>query len=120
MEERVCLECGEKIHGRVNKKFCSDQCRNTYNNRSKQSVNSYVRKVNQKLRKNRRILDEMNPNGKSKTTKEKLLAKGFDFQFFTNKYQTKEGRVYYYCYENGYLELDNDWYALVKKLDWMD
>ncbi len=120
MEDRLCLECGEKINGRVDKKFCTDQCRNTYNNRSNQSVNTYVRNVNQKLRKNRRILDGMNPNGKSKTTKEKLLAKGFDFQFFTNTYQTKDGRIYYYCYDNGYLELDNDWYALVKKLDWMD
>jgi hypothetical protein len=30
---KVCLECGEKIVGREDKKFCSDGCRNAYNNK---------------------------------------------------------------------------------------
>lgn len=33
IEEKTCLECGEKIIGRADKKFCSDQCRISYNNR---------------------------------------------------------------------------------------
>ena len=33
---KVCPECGEKIIGRVDKKFCSDYCRNAFNNKSKQ------------------------------------------------------------------------------------
>lgn len=30
--DKKCLECGEKIVGRADKKFCNDYCRNAYNN----------------------------------------------------------------------------------------
>ena len=33
MEHRECLECGEPLKGRVDKKFCSDYCRNSHNNK---------------------------------------------------------------------------------------
>ncbi len=32
-DRRVCPVCGEKISGRIDKKFCSDDCRSFYNNR---------------------------------------------------------------------------------------
>ena len=47
----------------------------------------------------------------------KLKEKGFDFQYFTNLYKTKDGVVYYYCYEQGYLPIENDFYVLVIKHD---
>ncbi|MDX1629941.1 MAG: hypothetical protein R3345_14635 [Fulvivirga sp.] len=115
MEEKACLECGIKIFGRADKKFCSDQCRNSYNNKLNSDTNNYVRNVNNILRKNRRILMELNPKGKSKAPKSRLLEKGFDFNYLTSIYTTKAGAQYHFCYEQGYLELDNDWYALVVK-----
>jgi hypothetical protein len=74
-----------------------------------------MRNINNKLRKNYRILSELNVEGKSKTTRAKLLSKGFDFEFFTNILQTKTGNTYYFLYDQGYLALDNDFYMLVKK-----
>ena len=117
MEEKECIECGTKIFGRLDKKFCSDQCRNTYNNRLNSDSTNYIRTVNNTLRKNRRILEQLTPNGKSKVNRSKLTEKGFDFNFHTNTYTTKAGATYYFCYEYGYLELDNDWFALVKRDD---
>lgn len=114
-----CLECGTEINGRIDKKFCDDQCRNTFNNRLKRDQNNYIRNVNNTLRKNRRILAELNPNGKSKAKREEMLLKGFNFNYFTNVYITKDKRTYYYCYDYAYLEIDNDWYALVMKKDWV-
>lgn len=114
-DQRTCPECGDKIIGRVDKKFCSDQCRNTFNNKSKGYSTSYVRKVNSILRKNRLIMESLNPNGKTKVHKNKLTTKGYDFNYHTNLYTTKTGNVYYFCYEHGYLELDNDFYALVTR-----
>jgi hypothetical protein len=111
--EKTCLECGAKITGRTDKKFCGDQCRNSYNNRLNSDNISLIRNTNNLLRKNRRILMELNPNGKTKTTREKLLTRGFDFQHFTSLYTTKDGAVYHYCYEQGYLQMDNDWFLLV-------
>ena len=112
---KTCLECGEKIVGREDKKFCSDGCRNAYNNKINKDSTNFMRNINNKLRKNYRILSEINTEGKSKTTRAKLLSKGFDFNFFTNILQTKTGNTHYFLYDQGYMLLDNDFYMLVKK-----
>lgn len=114
-EERPCPECGRPIFGRVDKKFCSDACRNAHNNRMNADSTNLVRNVNNVLRKNRRILCELNPEGKVKMKEEKLLRKGFDFEFFTNTYTTKAGHTYHYCYDQGYLRLDQGYVLLVVK-----
>lgn len=60
-------------------------------------------------------MSELNPNGKSKATRDKMTNKGFDFDFFTNILQTKTGNTYYFLYDQGYRSLDNDYFMLVKK-----
>lgn len=110
-----CLECSEKIVGREDKKFCSDGCRNAYNNKINKDSTNLMRNINNKLRKNYRILSDLNPDGKSKTTRSKLLSKGFDFEFCTSIYTTKTGNVYYFLYDQGYMALENEGYVLVKK-----
>jgi predicted nucleic acid-binding Zn ribbon protein len=112
-----CLECNEKIVGREDKKFCSDGCRNAYNNKINKDSTNFMRNVNNKLRKNYRILSELNANedGKSKTTRTKLMSKGFDFEFFTSIYTTKTGNTYYFLYNQGYRILEDEYYMLVKK-----
>jgi len=112
---KTCLECEEKIVGREDKKFCSDGCRNSYNNKINKDSSNFMRNINNKLRKNYRILSLLNVEGKSKTTKTKLLSKGFDFEFFTNILNTNTGNTYYFVYDQGYRFLDNDFYMLVKK-----
>lgn len=119
MNKKECLECGEEIYGRSDKKFCSDQCRNSYNNRLNSDANNYVRNVHNILRKNRRILEELNPKGKSKTTRSRMLERGFDFNYHTSTYTTKAGATYYFCYEFGYLPLEANIFALVKKQEYL-
>lgn len=119
MEEKSCLECGRVIYGRIDKKFCDDQCRNSYNNKQNADTNNYVRNVHSILRKNRRILEALNPSGKEKTHKNKLSEKGFDFNYHTSSYTTKAGATYQFCYDYGYLLLENDYVLLVKKKDEM-
>ena len=112
---KTCLECNDKIVGREDKKFCSDGCRNSYNNKINKDSTNFMRNVNNKLRKNYRILSALNVEGKSKTSRAKLLSKGFDFEFFTNFLNTKTGNTYYFIYDQGYLALENDYFMLVKK-----
>lgn len=112
---KVCLECGDKIVGREDKKFCSDGCRNAYNNKINKDHTNLMRTINNKLRKNYRVLCDLNPDDKTKTTRTKLLAKGFDFEFFTSIYTTKTGNTYYFLYDQGYMSVENDGFVLVKK-----
>lgn len=115
MEKKKCLECNEPIIGRVDKKFCNDMCRNAYNNKINSDSTNLVRNINNILRRNRRILEELNPENKTKVHRDKLVDKGFDFKYFTNVLKTQKGSVYYFCYEYGYLPLENNWYFLVKQ-----
>lgn len=113
--ERTCPECGDKIIGRADKKFCSDACRNMHNNSLNKDNKNLVRNVNNRLRKNYRILEKLNTEDKTKTTKERLSRLGFNFEYFTSIYTTKSGSTYFYLYDQGYLPLDNNFYLLVKK-----
>lgn len=120
--ERKCLECGIEIIGRSDKKFCSDQCRNTYNNKQNSDANSYVRHVNYQLRKNRRILElllEYYEKDVRKVKKSTLINEGYEFDFFTNILKTKQKKYYYFCYEYGILALENDFFAIVKNEDFL-
>ena len=103
MAERKCIECEMKLAGRRDQKFCSDYCRNTYNI----------------LRKNRRILASLNPNGKKTVDGITLAEEGFNFHYYTNVYTTRTGSTYYFCYEQGYLKMDDDKYMLVLKQDYV-
>lgn len=119
MEERSCLECGDKLRGRVDQKFCCDQCRNTYNNRLNQDSNKFVRRINGILRKNRRILSDLNPEGKITVDGVTLAEHGFNFHYYTNVYRTKTGSDYFFCYDHGYLKLEGDRYMLVHRQDYV-
>lgn len=112
--EKTCLECETAIFGRVDKKFCSDQCRNTYNNRHNSDATNYIRKVNNTLRKNRRILAGLNPEGKATVHRNQLVSKAFDFEYQTSTYTNRKGDTYIYCYDQGYLPLENDYFFLVR------
>jgi len=115
METRACLECGEAVKGRIDKKFCSDYCRNSYNNKVNKDSKNLIRNINNRLRKNYKILSELNLSGKTKVTRTKLYDKGFDFQLFTSIYTTKVGKTYFYVYDEGYLALENDFFLLIKR-----
>jgi hypothetical protein len=71
------------------------------------------------LRKNRRILAQLNPNGKKTVDGITLAEQGFNFHYFTNIYRTQKGSQYYFCYDFGYLKMDNDQYMLVQKQDYV-
>src|SRR5690349_2268083 len=111
---KTCLECGATFRGRIDKKFCSDQCRSTFNNRRNASQSEYIRNVNYVLRKNRRILLELNPHGKNKVRRDKLQLKGFDFSLFTSVCPTREGN-HYYCYDQGYIAIEHDQFLLTSR-----
>jgi len=119
IEKRYCKVCSEEIYGRRDKQYCSDYCRSTHFISTNTELTSFMRRVNYTIRKNRSILSQCNPKGKARIHKNKLIERGLNFDYFTNMYTTKAGKIYYFCYDQGYLELEDGYYALVVKEEYV-
>ncbi len=89
-------------------------CRNTHNNKQNAASTSLIRNTNYSLKKNYTILENICRDDKAKTTRSSLLEKGFDFNLITSIRTTKKGSTYHFVYDYGYLELDNDFFLVVK------
>jgi hypothetical protein len=117
MTDKKCLACDKPIKGRSDKKFCDDSCRNNYNNQLNSDSRPVMRNINNILRKNRRILEELLTNSNKKVLvveRKKLIEKGFHFEYFTEQNKPDKKKEYYYCYDYGYRTIDNDRVAAVK------
>ncbi len=117
--KKECIECADLFSGRADAKFCSDHCRSNYHNKHNLGRSEFVRKVNMKLKKNWKILNELNPDGKRNISKSDLTSLGFDFSYFTNTYVTKTGKEYRFCYDQGYIQTGSEWYTLVLKHEYV-
>jgi predicted nucleic acid-binding Zn ribbon protein len=117
--DKTCMACGRSIKGRADKKFCDDYCRNSYNNSINGDTTARMRTINNILRRNRRLLQDLLAASDEMTRcpRNRLLNAGFNFQYFTELYTTKKGSVYHFCYEYGYLPMEGDWVLVVKKKD---
>ena len=120
MEKRQCLECGDRMAGRKDKKFCCDQCRSAHFNRQNTEQTNFMRNITNLLRRNRRILCDLNPKGKAMVSKTDLLEEGFKFTYFTNEFKTQTGKIYRYCYDQGYVQMDNGQVALVLRKEYVE
>ncbi len=113
-----CLECAKTLKGRTDKKFCDDYCRNNYNNKLNSDKNKVVRNINNILRRNRRILEQLLSGNEEfvKINVEKLISANFDFKYCTHIYTTQKGQQYNFCYEYGYLRLEQNKVLIVRRL----
>ncbi|MDR2836406.1 MAG: hypothetical protein LBV69_09525 [Bacteroidales bacterium] len=113
--KRICPVCNSEFDGRVDKKFCCDQCRNTYNNQLNQEDLNFNREINKILKNNRKILKDLfAKNSNHKISKEKFLSLGYNFDYLTNFFKTKTGNIYYFCYDFGYIFLDENSISIVE------
>lgn len=110
---KVCLACEERIIGRSDKKFCSDSCRNTFNYQQNSLSTNYIRNITYILKRNRRILASLCKKNTAKTSKIKLLSKGFSFEYFTHLRITQKKQTYTFNFDYGYLELEPNLFLIV-------
>ena len=114
--DKHCIECGDPIRGRSDKKFCADSCRNAYHNRVNTDANNFVRNINNVLRRNRRILENACAQATRVVSRYQLARLGFDFRFFTHHIPEDEGNSVFYCYEFGYRQVDANSMSIVKDM----
>lgn len=107
-----CLECGEWMVGRIDKKYCDIECKNLFNNRLNRDENNLIRNVNNILRRNRRILSKYYSIGKDKVERDRLLQEGFQFRYYTGTYKSEEGNEFLFCYDQGYSVLNDGFVSL--------
>jgi len=102
---KPCLECSEPIgRGRIDRKFCSVECKNKYHNKESFADKMSMDKVQKILDKNRKILKEMyGRKDNDEIEKERLEKAGFDFDFQTHFKKTMYGNyTYTFCFDYGY------------------
>jgi hypothetical protein len=115
MQVKYCQECEQVLKGRTDKRFCNDSCRNAFNNRVNSKENNLMKKINNQLKRNRKILQMILGEEKMyKSNKAKLLAEGYALDYHTHRICTSKGNEYVFCYEFGYLDLGNDFILIVK------
>lgn len=113
--QKICRRCNGQIKGgRSDRKYCSATCRSHFNNDINSQSNNYMRNVNTILRRNKGILENLIPEEAAKVSKSTLTHKGFDFNYYTNSRTNTKGNIYYYCYEYGYMVIDEESCFLVR------
>jgi len=112
-QKKFCLVCETEMRGRRDKLFCSDYCRAVHNNNLHADKISFIRKINNIIRRNRRILISLNPRGNTIIHKLQLIEAGFAFQYHTNTQTTSTGKTYIFCYDQGYTALTGGKYLLI-------
>jgi hypothetical protein len=75
-----------------------------------------INAVNRILRKNYVILSSLTAEGKTSASKSELMKKGYRFDYFTCSSTTKSSRVYYFCYDHGYKENENNKVTLMRRI----
>ncbi|WP_418602146.1 hypothetical protein [Hwangdonia sp.] len=123
MEILKCIFCGKEIKGRSDKKFCDVHCKSTYHyRRALEEAPRFYNKVDNQLKRNRRILKSFNKAGKATVRAQVLQEQGFNSKFFTHYWKNHKGDVYLFVYEYGFLrkkENNIEKYILIQWQDYM-
>ncbi|WP_072053958.1 DUF2116 family Zn-ribbon domain-containing protein [Flavihumibacter petaseus] len=109
-ERKHCIWCDTPLKGRIDKKFCNDDCRGRYHNQRNSDDYHAMTAVNHVLSRNRRILASLlDPDAAAFTVhRELLLFRGFQFNYFTGAAPAPDDQVVYRCYEFSYRHLSAD------------
>lgn len=120
---KTCPNCNNPINGRSDKVFCDDYCKSSFHyKKNKAAEQSFFEQVQKQLKLNRKILKQFNKAGKATVRKEELISEGFNPKFFTHYWKNKKGDVYLFCFEFGFLSINDngkDKYLLIQWQSYM-
>ena len=96
---KPCLTCGEKLTGRIDKKYCNASCRNDFHNRRLPVNNAIEKHISANLRKNRMILRDLIKKGINEIPLREIEFYGFNFNGITGFEEPTPGKIILHCYE---------------------
>ncbi|NJL76582.1 MAG: hypothetical protein HC892_17760 [Saprospiraceae bacterium] len=113
----TCIQCGQKMTGRADKKYCSDDCKNKYHQTYQTGAKSEVAQVDKILHRNRQILATIMGEKRNKFTLARLDldAMGFNFKYITGIYTNSQGKLYHYVYDFAWMEFSSQEVMIVRK-----
>lgn len=124
ISEKTCAYCDKKLSGRSDKKFCDAYCKSAFHyKKSQEDTPRFYNKVDNQLKRNRRILKSFNKAGKATVRAETILDLGFNPNFFTHYWKNKNGDVYLFVFEYGFLKKKEhhvEKYILIKWQTYME
>lgn len=102
MENRHCLCCGKELHGRPDKKFCSEECKDSYHNARKCELRKGKLSALRIVECNYAILRHLKDAGCTMCDLKPLISIGFCPDYFTRLISNKKGYLICECFDIRY------------------
>ena len=94
-----CLECGEPLYGRTDKKFCSCGCKNKYHGSLRAGRQAVINAAMRSLERNYRILESIYMLNSTACPIERLTVMGFQPDFVTHRVRKNKKHLEYRCFD---------------------
>jgi hypothetical protein len=98
-EDRHCLECGELLYGRTDKKFCNTSCKSKYHGHYRSLHNTVYDSTINCLRINYGILEKMFKLNATSCQMKDLREMGFSPDCVTHQTEKKGKHLEYRCFD---------------------
>ncbi len=117
MKQKFCKLCKRKFYGRSDKKYCSLECKNEYNNRLRAATIVATQSVDRVLHRNRSILLEiMGKHANQKQISSKLLDdKKFQRHYMTGFFENAQGKRYHVVYDFAWMEFSKGKVLIIRR-----
>lgn len=104
---KYCPVCKNRIKGRSDKKFCSNDCRARHHNSNNRQNKSFANTILKTLNTNRRILEDLYRKGVFKIPVTLISSIGFNMHFYTHTISSTGRNQIRYIFDIGY-KIDGD------------
>jgi len=103
---KKCENCGAKVIGRTDKRFCDNECRTEYNNqKTREKVKQMpecIARIQKTIINNYNILTTLKSRSEQFFSKMYLMELGFSFRYVTSAIE-QEGTIWYFCFNQAYI-----------------
>jgi len=73
----------------------------------------FVKKITKILTHNYQIMQKLNANSRTIVSEQQLKGLGLNFSYITSYQTTQKGDVYHFCFDQGYLKINDNQVLLV-------